>query len=120
MRCIRTSGGQKGARWLKRGNVSQGRRSASGSSTSREGSRRFPPVLTDFVFKGLIFDVIVAPGHRDRGLGDEVVSLILNHEKLREVRSMELYCLPELVPFYERHGFGDDAGRLKLMRRPGR
>lgn len=77
----------------------------------------FSRVLTDFTFKALIFDVIVAPDHRGSGLGDRLVSLITGHEKLREVKSFELYCLPELVPFYERHGFSDDVGNVRLMRR---
>lgn len=77
----------------------------------------FARVLTDFTFKALIFDVIVAPAYRDQGLGDKLVSLILNHEQLREVRSFELYCLPELMPFYVRHGFSDEVGAIKLMRR---
>jgi predicted GNAT family N-acyltransferase len=78
----------------------------------------FSRVLTDFTFKALIFDVIVAPAYRERGLGDQLMTLILGHEKLRDVRSMELYCLPELAPFYQRHGFVDDGGKLRIMRRP--
>jgi GNAT superfamily N-acetyltransferase len=77
----------------------------------------FSRILTDFTFKALVFDVIVAPGYRGAGLGDKLVYLITNHEKLRDVKSFELYCLPELVPFYERHGFSDDVGRIRLMRR---
>jgi ribosomal protein S18 acetylase RimI-like enzyme len=76
----------------------------------------FGRVLTDFMFKALIFDVIVAPDYRGIGLGDNLVSLITGHEKLRDVKSFELYCLPELVPFYERHGFSGDVGNVRLMR----
>ena len=77
----------------------------------------FARVLTDFTFKALIFDVIVASEHRNKGLGDQLVSLILNHQQLRDVRSFELYCLPEMIPFYVRYGFSDDVGLIKLMRR---
>jgi len=77
----------------------------------------FTRVITDFVFKALVFDVIVAPGYRSAGLGDRLLSLVIGHERLRGVKSMELYCLPELMPFYERHGFSDDVGRVRFMRR---
>lgn len=76
----------------------------------------FGRVLTDFTFKALIFDVIIAPEHRGRGLGDELVAAIMNHPKLAPVSSFELYCLPELVPFYERHGFSTEIGGLQLLR----
>jgi GNAT superfamily N-acetyltransferase len=77
----------------------------------------FTRVLTDFTFKAMIFDVIVDPRHRGAGLGDRLVSLVLNHEKLQGVGSFELYCLPELIPFYERHAFSDNVGNIRLMRR---
>ncbi len=77
----------------------------------------FSRVLTDFTFKALIFDLIDAPAHREAGLGDRLVSLVTGHEKLRAVKSFELYCLPELVPYYERHGFSDKVGGIRLMRR---
>ena len=43
----------------------------------------FARVLTDYVFKALIFDVIVAEESRKTGLGDKLMSLIENHPKLQ-------------------------------------
>lgn len=77
----------------------------------------FTRVLTDFTFKALIFDVIVDPRYRGAGLGDRLVSLVVNHERLQGTGSFELYCLPELIPFYERHAFSDNVGNIRLMRR---
>jgi GNAT superfamily N-acetyltransferase len=77
----------------------------------------FARVLSDFTFKALIFDVIVAPKHRQTGLGDEVMSAIVGHDRLQGVKSFELYCLPEMMPFYHRHGFSEDVGAIRLMRR---
>jgi GNAT superfamily N-acetyltransferase len=77
----------------------------------------FARVLSDFTFKALIFDVIVAPEHRQAGLGDEVMSRIVGHERLQGVKSFELYCLPEMMPFYHRHGFSEEVGAIRLMRR---
>jgi GNAT superfamily N-acetyltransferase len=61
--------------------------------------------------------VIVAPEYRGLGLGDKLVALIAGHERLRDVKSFELYCLPEMVPFYQRHEFSEDVGNVRLMRR---
>lgn len=76
----------------------------------------FTRVLTDYAFKALIFDVIVAKSARGQGLGDHLISLVKNHPKLADVKSLELYCLPEMFEFYQRHGFTEDVGELRLMR----
>ena len=76
----------------------------------------FARVLTDYTFKALIFDVIVAPDQRKTGLGNELIRLIKEHKKLRAVKCFELYCLPELEPFYTNQGFTTDVGNIKLMR----
>jgi len=83
----------------------------------------FARVLTDRVFKGFIFDVIVDPACRGRGLGNRIMEAILGHPDLARVRHFELYCRPEMFPFYRRWGFTEDVGEILLMRRtapPGR
>src|SRR2546426_7061913 len=85
-----------------------------------EGTGRlaaFARVLTDRVFKAFIFDVIVSPEHRGKGLGSRLMRRILAHPDLRSVNQFELACLPELTEFYERFGFTTEVGRLLLMRR---
>jgi predicted GNAT family N-acyltransferase len=77
----------------------------------------FARVLTDYVYKALIFDVIVEASHRGEGLGAKLMEAIVGHPKLESVRHFELYCLPELVPFYRRWGFTDELGELRFMRR---
>jgi predicted GNAT family N-acyltransferase len=80
----------------------------------------FARVLTDRVFKALIFDVIVAQGHRHTGLGRRLIDHVLNHSMLADVRHIELYCKPELIPFYEQWGFaapGPDVNFLRMTRR---
>lgn len=77
----------------------------------------FARVLTDGVYKALIFDVIVAGSHRDHGLGRALMDALLEHPGLKTVRHLELYCLPELIPFYRRWGFTDELGELRFLRR---
>lgn len=76
----------------------------------------FARVLTDNVFKALIFDVIVDPGYRGQKLGALLMDWIKSRPELARVRHFELYCLPELVPFYERWGLTTDVGDINLMR----
>jgi GNAT superfamily N-acetyltransferase len=76
----------------------------------------FARVITDGVYKALIFDVIATSEERGKGLGRLLIESILAHPRLRGVRHFELYCLPELVPFYEQWGFTDNLGDLHFMR----
>ena len=76
----------------------------------------FARVLTDHVYKALVFDVIVAESHRGQDIGRALMDAILTHPVLRAVEHIELYCLPELVPFYEKWGFTADLGELRFMR----
>jgi len=87
-----------------------------------EGDRLigFTRVLTDFVYRAIIFDVIVKPSHRKQRIGKELLNLVVNHPKLQSVEYLSLYCLPEMVPFYEQWGFKTEVGglNLTLMMRP--
>ena len=74
-------------------------------------------VLTDFVYRAMIFDVIIKPTHRKRGLGAKLIDAVLNHPELQTVEHFYLNCLPNMMPFYERWGFSDDVGGLKFLRR---
>lgn len=76
----------------------------------------FVRVLTDYTFKALIFDVIVTQSERGKGLGNQLLHLVKSHERLKSVRHFELYCVQEMLAFYENHGFSADVGEIKLMR----
>ena len=77
----------------------------------------FVRVLTDYTFKALIFDLIVAKKQRNKGLGKELMKLISNHSELRSVKHFELYCLPKMKEFYEGLGFSSELENLVLMRK---
>jgi predicted GNAT family N-acyltransferase len=86
-------------------------------STGDDRLAAFARVLTDRIFKAVIFDVIVAPGHRDRRLGRALMERLCGHPDLARVRHVELYCRPELVPFYEQWGFTQTPPDVVYMRR---
>ena len=77
----------------------------------------FARVLTDRVFKAFIFDVIVHPDFRGRGIGKLLMDAILEHPQFSRVKHIELYCRPEMIPYYQRWGFTDEIGDIRLMRR---
>ena len=77
----------------------------------------FTRVITDFVYRATVFDVIVNPTHRKMGLGVKLMDTVVNHPKLQAVETLGLHCLPKMIPFYERWGFTDDVGDVKFMKR---
>lgn len=77
----------------------------------------FARVLTDRIVRAFIFDVIVAADCRGSGLGRRIVDAVLRHPSVKDVELVELYCRPDLVPFYERLGFSSPNSGVVLMRR---
>ena len=77
----------------------------------------FSRVLTDYVFKALILDVMVQPAYRGKRLGRRMMDIILKDPALAGVAQFELYCLPEMVPFYQKWGFSDELAGLTFMRK---
>ncbi|MCS6289696.1 MAG: GNAT family N-acetyltransferase [Nitrospira sp.] len=67
----------------------------------------FGRVLTDYVFRASIWDVIVDREYQGRKIGTEIVRRILDHPTLQQV---ELFWLCTRMPgFYERLGFSAKA-----------
>ena len=63
----------------------------------------FGRVLTDFIYRATIWDVIVDQAYQKQGVGTELVQRILNHPRLTKV---ELFWLCTRRPgFYEKLGF---------------
>ena len=75
----------------------------------------FARVITDGVYKALVLDVIVDESARKTGLGKALIDAVTSHPALAQVQHFELYCRPELIPFYQRWGFKEPAG-LRFLR----
>jgi len=76
----------------------------------------FVRVITDYTFKALVLDLIVARPARRAGAGSTLLAAVNDHPDLQSVRHIELYCLPELLDFYGQHGFSANADGIVLMR----
>ena len=77
----------------------------------------FARALTDGVFKAVVFDVIVDEPVRGSGVGRELLDFIVTHPDLARVAHLELYCRPELMPFYRKWGFTPNVAGCVLLRR---
>lgn len=62
-------------------------------------------ILTDYVYYGLVFDVIVAADRRNEGVGETLMQAVVDHPDLQDLPGLSLLCREGLVPFYERVGF---------------
>lgn len=76
----------------------------------------FVRVITDFIYKALLLDLIIKKENRESGLGEKLISLVKEHQKLKEVKHFELYCLPELEEYYAKYGFSSEVGEIKFLR----
>ena len=66
----------------------------------------FGRVLTDYVYRASIWDVIVDVGYQDRDIGKGVVQRILTHASLARVELFWL-CTRRYQGFYASLGFSD-------------
>jgi len=66
----------------------------------------FGRVLTDYVFRASIWDVIVDRAYQDRNIGKEIIHRILTHSTLEQVELFWL-CTRRYQGFYASLGFSD-------------
>ena len=77
----------------------------------------FARVLTDGVYKAMIFDIIVKGTWRNTGLGGLLMETVMNDPAIASIKHRELYCLEDMVPFYEKWGFTAALAGLHFMRK---
>lgn len=65
----------------------------------------FCRVLTDFVFRATVYDVMVRADLQGQGLGKHLMDRLHSHPKLTKVSLLYLCCEPDLFEFYQRWGF---------------
>lgn len=110
--------------WTARRTESDVRRMLAGSDVlasvkHRESGRLvgFARALTDETYLAVVLDVIVARDIHGSGVGTMLMDAIVRHPRIAAVKSIELVCQPDLMPFYRRWGFTEHVGQSRLMRR---
>lgn len=77
----------------------------------------FTCILTDDFKYAYVYDVIVDADHRGKGMGHMLLSNVVNHPRIKDLKHIELTCAEAKRPFYERHGFSKDYNDSIPMRR---
>lgn len=77
----------------------------------------FARVLSDGVCRAFIYDVVVDAPLRGRGLGVQLMEVVLSHPQLSNVGRIGLDCVGHMVPWYTRFGFAELSGDFHTMRK---
>ena len=70
----------------------------------------FTRVLGDGIYRALIDDVVVDESYRGKGIGTEMMKILL--ARLEQIEEVFLRTGKEMVPFYERLGFTLNRGAM--------
>jgi N-acetylglutamate synthase-like GNAT family acetyltransferase len=74
-------------------------------------------VLTDYVYRAVIFDVIVDPSFQKKGLGRNILQRVVEHPSLKDVEYFFLYT-HDKQDFYRRIGWEEYSGSsFRLLNR---
>lgn len=78
-------------------------------------------VLTDFVYYGKLYDIVVHEDVREESVGQRLLDEITDHPDLADVQTLYLSCEEDLVEFYESCGFEaqDAASEMVSMHYEG-
>ena len=77
----------------------------------------FCRIITDFVYRGSLWDILVHPDHQGKGLGSSLLGYALNHPAIKPVPLIVTYT-SELIDFMCKLGFETREGLLIMQRRP--
>lgn len=77
----------------------------------------FCRMVTDFVYRGSLWDVLVHPDHQGKGLGSRLLDYALGHPAVRGIPIIITYTT-ELADFVGKLGFEPREGLMILQRRP--
>ena len=77
----------------------------------------FCRIITDFIFRGSLWDVLVHPDHQGKGLGSRLLDYALEHPAIKPLPIIVTYTC-EMSDFVKRRGFEERGGLFILQRRP--
>lgn len=65
----------------------------------------FTRVVTDFVFRATIYDVIVLKQFHGEGFGRLLMEAVINSTLIKGIERVDLFCADNKVMFYDKWGF---------------
>jgi GNAT superfamily N-acetyltransferase len=77
----------------------------------------FCRILTDFVYRASLWDIIIHPDHQGQGLGTALMNYVLEHPAIKDIPLVITYT-SDLYPFLEKWGFKEMSGAVILLRSP--
>jgi GNAT superfamily N-acetyltransferase len=77
----------------------------------------FCRILTDFVYRASLWDIMVHPDHQGKKVGTSLLDYALGHPAVKHIPLIITYT-SELAPFLTPQGFSPNEGALMLLRRP--
>lgn len=77
----------------------------------------FSRIITDYVYRATIFDVIVKKEYQGVGIGRILMDSIMEHPQLKKIERFELYCEEDKVEFYNKWNLSRVTSMTNLMRR---
>ena len=106
---------QRSAPWCKHRSLEELKKAMSSSQlliTAWNGRRLIAcaRVLTDYVYRAVIFDVIVHPEFQGKGLGRQLMDRVVQHPSLKGVEYFFLYTADK-EGFYRRIGWEEYSGK---------
>lgn len=77
----------------------------------------FCRILTDFVYRAALWDIMVHPDHQGKKVGTTLLDYALGHPSIKNIPLIITYE-SELGSFLAPHGFASIEGALVMLRRP--
>lgn len=75
-------------------------------------------LISDGVLYAFVCDIIVKPGHQNKGIGSTILRQLVKKCQETGVKRVWLFAAPGKVGFYEKHGFSirpDEAPGMQLV-----
>ncbi|MDO9577957.1 MAG: GNAT family N-acetyltransferase [Candidatus Cloacimonadales bacterium] len=70
----------------------------------------FGRMLSDGIAHAVLFDVIILPDYREKGIGRKITEMLIEECKKLKVRDIQLFCAKGKLGFYEKLGFQPRPG----------
>ena len=77
----------------------------------------FCRIVTDFVYRASLWDVMIHPAHQGKGLGSELVDYALTHPVIKKIPVIVTYA-NEWASFMTSRGFQAQEGMMMMLRCP--